>query len=227
MDNEVTQHPSMAVLGFSRVQCSGVGVALNGSHLTHTTVIQMTLQHAEKHRKLNNDRFFDRGVIAQAYLSQNQFAELITSMNVGSGIPVTLTMTEKDGPIDTPLFENAREKYETEFAKTAKKAALESEQLVADARELLAGSGTLKKVDRETLVARMEALASTIGSTMPYVEKCFQEAMDDTVTDARSSIQAFCQQRVEEAGLTALAAVPSCPSLASPGEGAEVSVDES
>ncbi len=205
MKDKITTHPSYGMLGFSRVNMSGVGggAALFGSDLTHNTVIEMTLHHAELGRGLNRNWYHATDMITRVRMSQNQFSELITSMNMGDGVPVTLLNTEKDGKIDGDTCDNVRKLHETEFRDTARKVGANSAQLLKDAERILA-TGTAKKADREELLAQLTKVVQDIRSNMPYMEKCFKESMDDVVTDAKGSIEAFYQHRVIESGLAAI-----------------------
>ncbi len=138
-------------------------------------------------------------------MSQNQFSELITSMNMGDGIPVTLNYTEQDGCIESPEFTSKLDIHENEFKEMTKRVNSEAVALVATMKELLSGSGTVKKADREALINQAEAVSRDIGANMPYVEECFKESMDKVVVDAKGTIEAFYQHRVIESGLKALA----------------------
>lgn len=212
MDKKTKQHPSYGMLGFSRINCSG-GVALFGSDLTHTTFIEMSLHHAEVDRKLSHNWYHATDKIASVYMSQNQFSELITSMNMGEGIPVTLRMTEKDGRIEQDTCESVKALHETEFRQQVKDVSEGAAKLLADAHALLKGSGTVKKTDREAILGQIEKVVREIQSNMPYMEKCFKQSMDKVVTDAKGSIEAFYQHRVIETGLKALAEESDQPEL--------------
>ena len=202
------KHPSFGMLSFSRISSSG-GQALHGSDLTHSTFIKMELRHGSKERGLSRDWYFAENLISEVWLTQNQFAELITSMNMGDGIPVTLVRTEKDGEIERPSFESMKELHENEFKEKADRVAEDVTELLSVVNDLLAGSGTVKKADREEIINRTHKVAQDIKANMPYMERSFREAMDKTVVDAKGSIEAFYQHRVVDAGLEALANAPA------------------
>jgi len=198
------KHPSFAQLSFDRIQCA-TGQTLYGSDLKHNTVIKMELKHSVKRRGLNHDWYFGNESIAQVTMSQNQFSELITSMNMGDGIPVTLEFTETEGRIDQPEFESKVEIHEEEFKDMTKRVGEELLELKATMEKLLSGSGTVKKEDRNVMLDKMAKVAQDLTANMPYVEKCFRETMDKTVTDAKGTIEAWYQHRVTTAGMEALA----------------------
>lgn len=203
-DDKEEKHPSFAMLSFNRQQ-SNYGQILNGSDLKHSTIIEMQLKHSTKKRGLSSDWHHAKERIATVKMSQNQFSELITSMNMGDGIPVTLTYSEKDGEIAEPDFDSVVETHSNEFKQHTKEVVQDAETLLASMKDLLSGSGTVKKADRETLISQVEKVVREIGANMPYMEKTFAKAMDKTVTDAKGTIEAFYQHRVTEAGLDAIA----------------------
>jgi len=87
IDEKEFKHPSYGQLSFNRVT-SHAGVALYGSDLKHNTIIKMELKHSVKRRGINHDWYFGNQTITEVTMSQNQFSELITSMNMGDGVPV-------------------------------------------------------------------------------------------------------------------------------------------
>jgi len=179
---------------------------LYGSDLKHNTVIKMELKSSTKRRGLNHDWYFGNKTITEVTMSQNQFSELITSMNMGDGVPVTLNFTQQDGRIESPTFDSKIETHEEEFKDMTKRVGAELEDLKATMEELLSGSGTVKKDDREAMLKKVQRVAQDLTANMPYVENCFKESMDKTVVDAKNTIESWYQHRVTTEGLKALAA---------------------
>ena len=212
-DDKEENHESFAMLSFNRVN-SSVGQTLHGSNLKHNTIIQMHLHHSSVRRGLNHNWYHANKQIASVSMSQNQFSELITSMNMGDGIPVTLEFTERDGRIESPEFSNVNELHSDEFKETSKRVAKDAIDMLASMKTFLSGTGTVKKADRNKMLHDMEMVVQDIVSNMPYMEKCFRETMDKTVTDAKGTIEAFAQHRFNEAGIKALnGELPEAPKL--------------
>jgi len=205
-DEKEEKHESFGMLGFRRIQSNGDGEVLHGSDLRHNTFIAMRLHHSTKKRGLSHDWHHAENLIAEVHMSQNQFAELITSMNMGDGIPVTLKRTEKDGQLKAPEFSSIVDTHKQEFTQQTKDVVRDAEDLLETVKELFGGSGTVKKADREALIKKAELVVREIGASMPFMEKSFEKAMDKVVTDAKGTIEAFAQHRIVEAGLTALKA---------------------
>ncbi len=202
-DETEKTHESFGMMSFNRVQCN-YGEVLHGSALKHSTFIEMRLHHSSMKRGLSHDWHHAQGRIASVRMSQNQFSELITSMNMGDGIPVTLGFTERDGELESPEFSSITETHRNEFTQKTKDVVGDAEALLASMKDLLSGSGTVKKADRETMLKQVEKVVREIGANMPHMEKTFAKAMDNVVTDAKGTIEAFYQHRVVEAGLDAL-----------------------
>ena len=76
-----TSHPSYGTLAFRRQ--TGGSTPLFGSSIEHRDTISMTLYHADITRGLHNDSIYGKNPIAKVEMSYSQFAEAITSMNMG------------------------------------------------------------------------------------------------------------------------------------------------
>lgn len=121
MERETLTHPAFGLIGFSRV--SGGENTLFGSSIKHNDRIIMRLKHAKQDRHLHDDWYHGRGLITEVEMSYSQFAECISSLNVGEGVPCTIRYTEKDGMVPY-IKENVskREQFRNEFSETVSKA---------------------------------------------------------------------------------------------------------
>ena len=127
-------HPSYGTLLFNRAY--GGKTPLFGSSIEHSNVITMELRHADITRELNRDDIFGGKPIVKVEMSYSQFAEAITSFGQGTGIPVTIRYTEKDGKIPPCDFVSKREQFTDEFKSKTKSAMNESQQLIQDVTDL-------------------------------------------------------------------------------------------
>ena len=90
MDEErVIEHESFGQLSFHRIH-AGAGKPLYGSALKHSEIIRMTLCKSQQVRSLHETCHYPREILFEVDLSPQQFAEVITTMNMGGGIPVTI-----------------------------------------------------------------------------------------------------------------------------------------
>lgn len=198
-----TTHPSYGTLLFSRTS-SGGKTPLFGSSIQHRDTICMTLHHASIERGLNRDWIHGDKVIAEVEMSYSQFAEAITSMNIGTGVPVTVRWTEKDGKIPPCDFVSKREQFEDEFKTQRKNATRVSEELIQEVTELFNQKGTLKKADKEDILRKLNKLKMDIGINTDFIVNQFNEQMDKTVMEAKGEIEAFYQNKVNTIASAAL-----------------------
>lgn len=197
-----TSHPSYGTLAFSRK--TGGLTPLFGSSIEHRDTISMKLYHANITRGLHNDSIFGDKVIAEVEMSYSQFAEAITSMNMGTGVPVTIRWTEKDGCIPPCDFVSKREQFVNEFKEKRKKATEDSKQLIKDVTDLFNQKKTLTKADKDIILNKLLHLDMDIGSNMDFIADQFNKQMDKTVMEAKGEIESFMQNKVNSIANAAL-----------------------
>lgn len=189
-------------MAFSRR--TGGATPLFGSSIEHRDTIAMTLYHADITRGLHSDSIYGNKPIAEVEMSYSQFAEAITSMNMGSGVPVTIRWTEKDGRIPECDFVSKREQFADEFKEQVNKTMDDSQNLIKEVAELFNQKKTLTKADKETVMAKLSKLSQNIGCNMDFIADQFNEQMDKTVMEAKGEIEAFCQNKVNSIASAAL-----------------------
>lgn len=197
-----TSHPSYGTLAFRRR--TGGATALFGSSIEHRDTIAMTLYHADVTRGLHEDHFYGNKEIVEVEMSYSQFAEAITSMNMGCGVPVTIRFTEKDGNIPPCNFVSKREQFVDEFKEKRKKATDESQQIIKEVENLFEQKKTLTKADKEAIIKKLSKLSMDIGCNMDFIADQFNEQMDKTIMEAKGEIEAFCQNKINSIANAAL-----------------------
>jgi hypothetical protein len=185
-----TSHPSYGTLLFNRAY--GGKTPLFGSSIEHSNVITMELRHADITRGLNRDDIFGDKPIVKVEMSYSQFAEAITSFGQGTGIPVTIRYTEKDGVIPPCDFVSKREQFKEQTDKAMEK----SKELINEVAELFSSKKTLTKADKENILKKLNMLNYDIGSNIGFIADQFNEQMDKTVMEAKGEIESFCQNKI-------------------------------
>ena len=189
-----TSHPSYGTLLFNRAY--GGKTPLFGSSIEYSNVITMELRHADITRRLNRDDIFGDKPIVKVEMSYSQFAEAITSFGQGTGIPVTIRYTEKDGKIPPCDFISKREQFTGEFKEQTNKTMKESKKLTSEVAELFSSKKTLTKADKQNILTKLNMLNSDIGSNIGFIADQFNEQMDKTVMEAKGEIESFCQNKI-------------------------------
>ena len=130
--DERQEHPSFAVIGVSRVSSGPPGYTLFDSPFHHQHFIQITIRRAYKYRQLHRDNIGDLGgELIQVHMSEVQFANMVTSPNMGVGTPCTIS--HFDGKrVPEPPADQLKKTFSTEIAEglvDLKKSATELERL--------------------------------------------------------------------------------------------------
>lgn len=205
-DSETFEHPSYVMVGISRIQ-GGVGRLFGSALPNHNMAMRLRVTPAVREHSLSRDWYHAKCLapIIEVDLSPAQFAEMITSMNIGSGVPATLRRHNEErieNPPDDHKLEN--EKVREGFAKKAKdvsRAAAESEAKV----KALLDKKTISKADREEILGVFAKFRMEVGSSMPFILESFEEATEKVVTTAKAEIDAFVTHSVVAEGLRAIA----------------------
>lgn len=191
------EHPTFGVLHIGRGQ--GGGRPLFGSSILHNTRISLTISHAELNRNLNKDSIFEKGLIVECEMSPTQFADAITSLNVGSGTPVTIRMiTHQEGEnlhrVDPP-FQNKVAQFNEEFDQSVKGLGKHFDSVIQLAKDTKA---------QKRLISEIELLKGFFENNIPFVNEQFSEQMETTVKEAKGEVEAFVNQMVQNYGIEAI-----------------------
>ena len=204
MERETFKHPAFGMIGFSRI--SGGENILFGSSIKHNDRIMLRIKHGEQDRDLHNDWYSGHGLITEVEMSYSQFAECITAMNVGDGVPCTIRYTEKDGHIPAiAKNESKREQFRQEFSDTILKAMEQVQEEIDAVQKSLDDKKNLGVKDRKEMISKLQQIKYNIGSNLDFCVKQFDEQMEKTTMEAKGEIEAFCQNKINSIAQAALA----------------------
>lgn len=200
---ERIKHPSFANIYVGRSQCSGK-VALFGSSIKHHDIITLRISPAYMDRDLNYDRYYAENTpYIEIDMSQSQFAEAITSLNMGAGVPVTLRRLNGEYIEQCP-FVDKREQFSNEFRDEMNELSRKLRETTEEVEELIQNKRTFTKADKEKILSTLHAVSMQISSNYPYMYSMFNEQMDKTVTEAKAEIESHLQARMEDVALKAM-----------------------
>ena len=202
MNGHREEHPSYGMIGFSHVH--GGNPYLFGSNIKHEEKIECTIRTGYAERDLNKDWFFGGNALITVEMSYSQFAEAISSMNIGTGVPCTITYTKEKGTLPQCTFESRRETYKKEFRDAINESAESTTLLIEWLREAFKKK-TLTKTDKEKILSTLADIQNNITANSTYVFNQFDEHMDKTVTEAKAEVEAFTQAKLNSIALAALA----------------------
>lgn len=203
MERETFKHPAFGMIGFSRV--SGGENTLFGSSIKHNDRIILKIKHGEQNRHLHEDWYFGRGLITEVEMSYSQFAECITAMNVGDGVPCTIRYTEKDGNIPVIAENNSkREQFRQEFSDKILKAMEKVQDQINEIQKSLDDKKNLGVKDRKEMISKLQQVRYNIGRNLDFCVEQFDEQMEKTTMEAKGEIEAFCQNKINSIAQAAL-----------------------
>jgi hypothetical protein len=203
MDKETKRtHPSYGKIAFTRTNSNGT--EFFGSELKQDNYVSLEIHNAEVVRDLSCDRYYTDGpVLVRARMSSAQFAELITSMNVGSGVCCTIERLAGKKVEEYQPQESRKELVHNEFKERMKEFAVKLKDKQTKAKELI-NKKTLSKEDMHNLNFHIEWLTQEVYSNIPYFAERFQETMDTVVHEAKLEVENAIQHKISVLGLNEL-----------------------
>lgn len=201
----IKKHPAFGMLRFSR--CSGDPGKLFGSEINHASYITMTLVEGDEHRSLSHTFYHGHGrSLCEVNLSAAQFAELITSMNMGSGVPVTIRHVMGDSE-PRPHIEDTdtlHEQIKTDIKDKTKRVTNNAKSLEKELATMLADC-KIPKVKQEALKSLVGRIVQDLESNLPYVLDQYQEAAEKVGAKAKAELEAYASMVITQLGMQALA----------------------
>lgn len=118
-------HPAFGTAIVARSH--GTSHPLFQSDVQHSESITLSIRRAERVRDLNTDWVFPTDELVEIEMSLSQWGALVSSIGIGSGVPVTIRSTESDRMVaDLPYQPRIAENVDETKAAVAK--------LLADAK---------------------------------------------------------------------------------------------
>jgi ElaB/YqjD/DUF883 family membrane-anchored ribosome-binding protein len=199
MDNkELEQHESYGMMSFNRFD--GGNGAFFGSSIKPDGGIEMTLKTGEVRHNLNHDWYRGKETIARVRMTGAQFADLITNLNMGEGVPVTLEYVHGKH-MSEPPFINKRIQFEENFKQEMKEVSNQMLELTKRTEEILSRAKAPTKKEKEEILHNIAMLNQKVSSDMPFVHKSFNEQMDKTVKEAKNEIETYVNSTIHSLGM--------------------------
>jgi hypothetical protein len=203
-DRTRTKHPAYALIGAGRVSCGGAGggISLYGSDFKHNDYVRITIRRSQLGRGLSHDYFYGSGEqLIEVALSYSQWAEFVSSMNMGEGIACTLQHVAGQQVPQLPPPPKRDEQFITEQQKDMD--ALIA--LVADAEKQVAELNISQKAKTVMLNLAFK-IKQELKDNLPFVMKSFGKHLEDTVEKAKTEVNAYVENKIHRAGLAAMGA---------------------
>lgn len=202
MKDEIKEtHESYGMLRFSRF--SGGNNIYFGSSITHSGGISLTIKRGGVARSLKNDWYFGKDVVCEIEMSPSQFAEAITNMNCGDGVPCTIKyLTGKK--MENPPFTNKRLQFEKEFKHSFDNLIEELKAITENAENLLSNKKPLNMSEKKEIISALQGCAAFMKYNLPFINQQFNEQMDKTVKEAKGEVDNLITHSITRLGIEKL-----------------------
>jgi len=207
------EHPSYGLVKVSRIQ--GHPGPLFGSQLRdHGTFIGLKIKRGERSSHDGRDWYLSRGDLIEVWLSAAQFAELLTTMNMGSGVPCTIKrIWDDDGYHEVPPVPKDEavesDRVNSEFKAKMSRLNVEFSEAIQGMLKFLDQKGPVPAGKKNEFKKLVEKIDREISANMPYWLKSFQESVEKTVVSAKSEVDAMMTSVIQRAGLKAIQSDPA------------------
>lgn len=207
MDNKKSYtHPSYGLVSFSHRQ--GNPKLFHSALENHYNYVTLSIKTGTLIRTDTGDRLYGpmHGDLVEVNLSASQFAELLTTMNIGVGVACTISSFHGKSVPPPPDIDSQPENLRTEFKERAREFTSKVMKETEEIGELLKDKASLSKADRTKILGLLRRVAQELGQNMPFLVEMYQEATEKVVDAAKAEIEGFMVNAVRQAGLAALAA---------------------
>jgi hypothetical protein len=203
-DGKITySDPTMVQVGFDRQTYSG-SVSLFGSSVKNSNVISLQIHRTDLNRNLSQDWYHaESKPIIEVLMTPLQFSELLTTMNIGFGVPGTLVQHE-DERFDLPEYPSRAEQFKDEVADDLKTVIDKMDKAGKVLEDMLDDPKPMGKREKKELRDLVESYRKLIENHLPFVMNQFSKQMAKTVTEARADVDAFVQDTIVKTGIAEL-----------------------
>lgn len=128
---------------------------------------------------------------------------MITSLNRGDGTPCTITSFNKKR-MDEYVSQDEVTKFSNEFSKQVKDIGKQITDAKSRMDELLDKKGALNKKEKEELKDLLYQINIQFNSNIPYIRNCFDESINDAVSEFKQLCDAKVTRTIEQVGIDVL-----------------------
>jgi hypothetical protein len=202
------EHPAFAVIDVARYSAGGRGFRLFGSELRHHSGITFTISRATLDRRLNHDYIHSSTRLIEFHMSEAQWATLVSSLNAGVNLPVTLKYAPKEPYSLEHMPEVAGDplqaKFSREFQQEVERRVSDSKRVIQDLKDMVNDRGAVSKTRMRELVKELDSNIGGLPNTAKFVQDQFNEAMNDTLAAGKAEIEGFTRNLLTKHGIEAL-----------------------
>lgn len=195
---EITEtHPSFACLRLGR---SSGQFVLFDSPVRHGSAITLSIHRVERIRHLHETRIYPREELIEITMSEQQFAQAITSGGMHSGMPCTLTRFARELVPGLPDVDATRKPYDNELKGKVK----EVQNKFTEAKNEMQRLVDQGRASKKELIEAMKLLTSCemqVTSGLPFLLDQFSEYMTKVEAKVKNEISTYADNWMRDHGL--------------------------
>lgn len=197
--DKATDHPSYGMVSVTRQQHQPM--YLFGSPVKHYNSICLRITRATHYRneELHTDRYHAGERYIEVEMTEQQFASLITTMNIGGGTPCTIRRLGGKS-VEEPTFESPVDVFERELEKVGEKMI---EEITALRQELAQAAEKPSKPQLRDIAHRLELAICAVSRNLPFLYKQYHEVLDSAARDAETALHGRVIGTFQQMGLDA------------------------
>ena len=208
-DDDQYSDPSFVCARFSRRQCAP-GVSLFRSDIKHQNVIALEIDESVLSRSHGDQHTIPGKRLIEVTFSPTQFAELLTTMNIGEGVAGTLNYYNGEN-YSLPEIPPRSEQFKSEIKNQLNSVLGGLMESQKKAEELLTQSKPLNKAEKEELLFAIEKTTQLLKSNLPFIMDQFAKSMNKVTTEAKATVEAFVTNAAIKTGMESLKL--NCPQI--------------
>lgn len=205
-NKKIEQHPSFGIIRASRV--SGGKGHFFGSEVLNYSFIEITISHAQTNENLFGREVGEQGIwptdhVATIRMTNNQFAEMITSLNIGIGTPCTITridgkeVEQKDIKDSSTAMDRANDELVRMYAERIGNN-IESLQ---NALSLLENNARVNKDIKQSVEKSIRGILSILTNGDNFLLSEFKDVLEKSKQKVMTEIDASVGTRLQELGM--------------------------
>ena len=189
-------HESYGKISISRFSCNKA--EFFGSDIFHNGGISISISKAYVDRKYHKEWFGSGQEIIRVRVSANQYVDAITSGMNTVGVPCTIERLNNSGVEQIPHVIDKKEQFTNEMVDTQQEYRDKIDDIISKL------DGNIGKRKAAGIKHDLEVLRSHISSNTDFVLKSFNEAMENTVTEAKQSVANYIENKIHTLGIEAM-----------------------
>lgn len=194
-------HESFGLIRVSR--CSAANTRLFGSSSNHPLFFSLSISTAKRVLGHFGERIHSERELIEVSLSPAQFVDMITSQNLGEGVPCTIERYNGLTFERVPPLKSEIDAFVDTVSTDLKNLAKELDSSLVKVDEILAKK-SLTKDDKEVLRRVVTGVQRFLSDRAPHAGQLLVEMKDGVVTRGKQELDAFLQFAVYKTGIKAI-----------------------